>query len=109
MMSLSSFNPVESEYATRHVLGIWRVPQKYIEVPFAPVRSKAQAKSDALRKHDYTQKISPPKTESFQIKNSNIFNISARNIDCGHSLEPSWRCGSHAYPQSMFYSRNKKN
>ena len=25
--------------------------------------------------------------ENFQIKNSDIFHISARNIDCGHSLE----------------------
>ena len=26
----------------------------------------------------------PPKTENFQIKNSNIFHISAQNIDCGY-------------------------
>ena len=35
----------------------------------------------------------------FQIKNSDIFHISAQNIDCGYSLE---------YPQSMFLSRNNK-
>ena len=28
------------------------------------------------------------KTKNFQIKNSNIFHISAQNIDCGYSLEP---------------------
>ena len=28
------------------------------------------------------------KTENFQIKNSDIFHISAQNIDCGYSLEP---------------------
>ena len=28
-------------------------------------------------------KILPPKNENFQIKNSNIFHISAQNIDCG--------------------------
>ena len=41
-------------------------------------------------KHAYSniQKISPPKTENFQIKNSDIFHISAQNIDCGYSLEP---------------------
>ena len=33
------------------------------------------------------KKISPPKTENFQIKNSDIFHISAQNIDCGYSLE----------------------
>ena len=28
--------------------------------------------------------VSPPKNENFQIKNSDIFHISAQNIDCGH-------------------------
>ena len=46
----------------------------------------------SLRKHAYSNilKISPPKTESFQIKNSDIFYISIQNIDCGYSLEPRW-------------------
>ena len=48
------------------------------------------------------------KTENFQIKNSDIFYTSAQNIDCGYSLEPPWRGGSNEYPQSMFFSRNKK-
>ena len=30
------------------------------------------------------KKISPPKTDNFQIKNSDIFHISAQNIDCGY-------------------------
>ena len=54
-------------------------------------------------------KISPPKTENFQIKNSDIFHISAQNIDCCYSLEPPRRGGSNKYPQSMLLSRNKKN
>ena len=37
-----------------------------------------------------------------QIKNSDIFHISAQNIDCGYSLEPPRRGGSNEYPQSMF-------
>ena len=45
----------------------------------------------------------------FQIKNSNIFHISAQNIDCGYSLGPPRRGGSNEYPQSMFLSRNNKN
>ena len=45
----------------------------------------------------------------FQIKNSDIFHISAQNIDCGYSLEPPRRGGSNEYPQSMFLSRNSKN
>ena len=64
-----------------------------------------------LRKHAYSNilKMLPPKTENFQIKNSDIFHISAQNIDCGYSLEPPRRGGSNEYPQSMFLSRNKKN
>ena len=54
-------------------------------------------------------KISTPKNENFQIKNFDIFYISAQNIDCGYSLEPPRRGGSNEYPQSMFLSRNKKN
>ena len=62
-----------------------------------------------LRKHAYsnTQKISS-KTENFQIKISDIFLISAQNIDCGYSLEmPRW-CGSNEYPESMFWAEIKK-
>ena len=33
-----------------------------------------------------------------------IFLISAKNIDCGYSLEPPRRGGSNEYPQSMFWS-----
>ena len=45
----------------------------------------------------------------FSDKKSDIFHISAQNIDCGYPLEPPWRGGSNEYPQSMFLSRNKKN
>ena len=63
-----------------------------------------------LRKHAYSniEKISPPKTENFQIKNS-IFHISAQNIDCGYSLEPPRRGGSNEDPQSMFLAEIRKN
>ena len=54
-------------------------------------------------------KILPPKIEKNQIKNSDIFRISAQNIDCGYSLELPQQGGSNEYPQSMFLSRNKKN
>ena len=65
----------------------------------------------SFRKHAYSNilKILPPKNENFQIKNSDIFHISAQNIDCGYSLEPPRRDGSNEYPQSMCLSRNKKN
>ena len=63
-----------------------------------------------LRKPAYSNilKILPPKNENFQIKNSDIFPISAQNIDCGYSLEPPRRGGSNEYPQSMFSSKNKE-
>ena len=48
------------------------------------------------------------KKRNFSDKSSDIFHISAQNIDCGYSLEPPWRGGSNEYPQSMFLSRNKK-
>ena len=65
----------------------------------------------ALRKHAYSNilKISPPKTESFQIKNSDIFSFFAQNIGCGYSLESPRRGGSNEYPQSMFLAEIKKN
>ena len=64
-----------------------------------------------LRKHAYSNilKILQLKKEKFQIKNSDIFHISARNMDCGYSLEPPRRGGSNEHPQSMFLSKNKKN
>ena len=64
-----------------------------------------------LRKHACSNiwKITPPKNENFQIKKTDIFIISAQNIDCGYSLEPPRWGGSNEYPLSMFSSKNKKN
>ena len=66
---------------------------------------------NTLWKHAYSDilKISPPKTlRKFSDKNSDICHTTARNIDCGYSLEPPHRGGSNGYPQSMFLNRNKK-
>ena len=50
------------------------------------------------------------KNENFQIKKkSDIFLISAKNIDGGYPLELPRRGSSNEYQQSMFLSRNKKN
>ena len=56
-----------------------------------------------FRKHAYSNilKILPPKNENFQI-NSDIFHISAQNIDCGYSLEPPRRDGSYEYHNLCF-------
>ena len=53
-------------------------------------RSAIQIQMVPLRKHACSNvlKILPPKNEKNQIKNSDIFHISAQNIDCGYSLEP---------------------
>ena len=45
------------------------------------------------------------KAENFQMKNFDIFHISAKSIDCGYSLEPPRRGGSNEYPQSMFFEQ----
>ena len=38
-----------------------------------------------------------------------FFFFFAQNIDCEYMLEPTQRGGSNEYPQSMFWSKNKKN
>ena len=63
-----------------------------------------------LIKHAYsniTENFTTKKWK-FSDKNSDIFHISAQNIDCGDLLEPR-RGSSNGYPQSMFLSRSKKN
>ena len=57
-----------------------------------------------LRKHAYSNILNffPPKTEIFQIKNSDIFHISAQNIDCRYSLESPQRGGSNEYHNLCF-------
>ena len=58
-----------------------------------------------LQKHAYSNilKILPPKNlKNSDKKKSDIFRISAQNIDCGCSLEPPRRGGSNEYQQSMF-------
>ena len=57
----------------------------------------------------YTVIFKNVKNENFQWKTYDIFLIFAQNIDCGYTLEPPRRGGSNEYPQSMFWSKNKKN
>ena len=67
------------------------------QTPQTKQRRTNKEEPQPLRKHTYSNilKISSLKTESFQIKKSDIFHISAENIDCGYS-------GSNEYQQSMF-------
>ena len=49
------------------------------------------------------------KIQNIRLKDFDIFLIFAQNIDSGYTLEPPPRGGSNEYPQSMFWSKNKKN
>ena len=49
------------------------------------------------------------KNENFQWKFFDSFLIFAQNIDCGYTLERPRRGGSNENPQSIFWSKNKKN
>ena len=63
-----------------------------------------------LRKHAHAQRLfSPVKIEIFIRKMLIFFLFLLQNIDCGYTLEPPRRGGSNEYPQSMFWSKNKKN
>ena len=57
----------------------------------------------------YTEIFKVVKNLKFHEKCFNIFLIFDQNIDCGCTLEPPRRGGSNEYPQSMFWSKNKKN
>ena len=57
----------------------------------------------------YTAIFHGCKNDNFQMKIFDIFLIFAQNIYCGYTLEPPQRGGSNEYPQSMFWSKNKKN
>ena len=83
-------------------------------LPWRPIQpvciKRGNSRFLSFRKHAYSNilKILQPKKENFQIKNSDIFQISAQNIDCGYLLEPPQRGGSNEYPQSMFFSKIRK-
>ena len=57
----------------------------------------------------YTAIFHGCKNDNFQMKFFDIFLIFPQNIDCEYTLEPPQRGGSNEYPQSMFWSKNKKN
>ena len=64
----------------------------------------------------YIRKTGMQYTENFLVLKKKIFtgkflifSYFYQNIYCGYTLEPPWRGGSNEYPQSMFWSKNKKN
>ena len=58
---------------------------EYISQIFCFARAFSKISGFILRKYAYSNilKILPRKNENFQIKNLNIYHISAQNIDCG--------------------------
>ena len=80
-----------------------------VEVNFSFLETRLLNGITKTRLFKYTENFTTKKMTIFQIKNSDIFHISAQNINCGYSLEPPHRGGSNEYPQSMFLSRNNKN
>ena len=48
------------------------------------------------------------KLKIVRLKNSDIFHISAQNIDCGYSLEPPRRGGSNEYHNPCFWAEIRK-
>ena len=58
----------------------------------------------------YTEILTSVKNEEKKSEEKiDILLIFAQDIDCGYTLEPPRRGGSNEYPQSMFWSKNKKN
>ena len=55
----------------------------------------------------YTENFTTKKWK-FSDKKSDIFLISAQNLDCGYLLEPPRRGGSNEYPQSRFWADIRK-
>ena len=56
----------------------------------------------------YTAIFHGCKNDNFHLIFFFFFHIFAQNIDCGYTLEPPQGGGSNEYPQSMFWSKNKK-
>ena len=88
------------------------IEQCHVRKRFHASKNAVSAFSDTHYENlsmQYTEIFSPVKIEKFQQKMLDMFLIFAQNIDCWYTLEPPRRGGSNEYPQSMFWSKNKKN
>ena len=86
-------------------------PRKETYIAFMGLHCHSDSNIFTLRKlaHAIYRKYFGSKNENYHWKVFDIFLIFAQNIDCGYTLEPPRRGGSNEYPQSMFWSENKKN
>ena len=71
-------------------------------------RSGLTITKTCLFKYMYTENFTY-KNWKFSDKISDIFHISAQNIDCGYSLELPWWGDSNEFPQSIFWAEKKNN
>ena len=75
-----------------------------------PTRADVLLKQSTSQDHNENtpiqifRKFHLQKLKIFRYKDSDIFHISAQNIDFGYSLEPPRRGGSNEYPQSIFWA-----
>ena len=75
-----------------HCINICRVPQKIFKHSVCGLMFKYIMKTCLFK---YTENFTT-KNENFQIKKSDIFHVSAQNIDCWYTLEPP-RCGGSTH------------
>ena len=78
--------------------------------PECTVVARTISNAHTLRKHAHAiyRKFLGCKNTNFHWKKFDIFLIFAQNIDFVYTLEPPHRGGSNEYPQSIFWSKNKK-
>ena len=84
------------------------VPQKYHQVLWGCNRGAELLPCYRFVYLNFITKISPSKTESFQIKILIFFHISAQKIDCGYSLELPCRDGYNEYSKCPKISNTLK-
>ena len=77
-------------------------------IAFVIILNETHYENVPIQIYMYTENFTTKKLK-FSDKKSDIFHVSAQNIDFGYSLEPLRRGGSNEYLQSKILSRNKKN
>ena len=73
------------------------------------VKNGGKSTITKTRLYKYIVNFTAERTKILQMKNCNVFLISAQNIDCGYSLEPPQRGGCNEVPTIYVLGRNKKN
>ena len=88
-----------SHYCNRKKNSLWKIECTAAKPGLRSITKHALFK--------YIEKFTT-KNWKFSDKNSDIFHISAQNIDCGYSLEPPRRDGSNEYHNLCFWAEIRK-